>query len=221
MRVNPATPASTTLNLAKLPPAEHAIDGKEQQHRARQGVFKYCRRGAQIAPDVIVSTEAWEMLSIRLEEKLTPGSQPIAGMTSDANILRETDRELHFITAEINAKALELTKPATTGRKKLEALYEFVSQKITTVDLPLGSTAFVARPPNEILTSGYATPEDKFVLLAALAAALKFGVKAALTGSCDKKAPARPSVFTHLLVSANDGATSYWLDPAWRSHHSE
>jgi len=215
MRVNPETPPSTTFNSGEASASrtryrwERTTTSSSPKESSSTG-----GEASQIAPDIIVSTEAWEMLSIRLDEKLTPESQPLAGMTSDANILRETDRELHFITAEIKAKALELTEPAATGRKKLEALYEFVSQKITTVDLPLGSTAFVARQPNEILTSGYATPEDKFVLLAALAAPLKFGVKAALTGSCDKKAPARPSIFTHLLVSAHDGATGYWLDPA-------
>jgi hypothetical protein len=213
MRVNPETPASATLNSGEASASRirYRWDRPTTSSSPKQS-SSAGGEASQIAPDVIVSTEAWEMLSIQLDEKLTPGSQ--SGRTSDANILRKTDRELDFITAEIKAKALELTEPVTTGRKKLEALYEFVSQKITTVDLPLGSTAFVARQPNEILTSGYATPEDKFVLLAALAAPLKFGVKAALTGSCDKKAPARPSIFTHLLVSAHDGATGYWLDPA-------
>src|SRR5207249_10910630 len=45
----------------------------------------------------------------------------------------------------------------------------FRSKKIHMVDLPLGSTGFRPRKPADILTSAYATGEDKFVLLAALA----------------------------------------------------
>jgi hypothetical protein len=94
-------------------------------------------------------------------------------------------------------------------------LYNFVSQKIATVDLPLGSTGFVAKPAKEILASGYATQEDKFVLLAALAAAAKISTVAALTGYCGEKSIARPTVFKHLIVHFGPAnRRQSWLDPA-------
>ena len=99
-------------------------------------------------------------------------------------------------------------------RGKLEAIYDFVSEKISTTDLPLGATGFIARPANEILAGGYATPEDKFVLFAALTAAVKLNAGAALTGYCDARGVPRPSVFKHLLISVRDEDSSFWLDPS-------
>jgi hypothetical protein len=118
------------------------------------------------------------------------------------------------VAPEIAAKALELTKAAETNKGRLEAIYDFVSQKITTIDLPLGATGFAARPADEVLAAGYATPDDKFVLFAALVEAIKLRAGAALTGYCDRKGVPRPSVFNHLLISASDGKSSFWLDPS-------
>jgi hypothetical protein len=167
----------------------------------------------QSAPDVSVSTEAWEPLSIRLDEKLTPGAKPIESAGSSEESKQELSRKL-LVEPEVTAKALELTKEAQTNREKLQALYDFVSQKIRTIDLPLGATGFAVRPAKDVLTSGYAIPEDKFVLFSALASALKFNAVAALTGYCDEKGLPRPSVFKHLLISVNDGKTDFWLDPS-------
>jgi len=63
-------------------------------------------------------------------------------------------------------------------KEKLRAIYEFVSQKIATVDLSIDRRAFFARPASEILSSGYATPEDKFVVFSALAQAVKLRARA-------------------------------------------
>ncbi|HYR82493.1 MAG TPA: DUF3857 domain-containing protein, partial [Terriglobia bacterium] len=165
-------------------------------------------------PDVAISTEQWEMLSIRLDEKLTPGAKPLESITTYEEQMREQSRR-YRVAPEVTAKALELTKMAKTNREKLEALYEFASQKIRTIDLPLGSTGFVARRAEDVLASRSAIPEDKFVLFAALAVGLKeLNAEAALTGYCDKSALPRPSVFKHLLISAYDGKKSFWVDPS-------
>ncbi|HYL83159.1 MAG TPA: DUF3857 domain-containing protein, partial [Candidatus Angelobacter sp.] len=73
---------------------------------------------------------------------------------------------------EVEAKAAALTQGLASPEAKSAALYDFISQKIKTVDLPLGATGFRTRNPVEILSSGYGTPEDKFVLFAALASKL-------------------------------------------------
>lgn len=127
--------------------------------------------------------------------------------------MRESSRR-YRVTPEMTAKALELTKTAKTNREKIEALYEFVSQKVRTVDLPLGSTGFLARQAEDVLASRSAIPEDKYVLFAALAVGLKLNAEAALTGYCDKSGLPRPSVFKHLLISAHDGEKSIWIDPS-------
>jgi hypothetical protein len=117
---------------------------------------------------------------------------------------------------EIAAKASALTKSATTDQAKVEAVYDFVSQKIKTVDLPLGATGFRTREAAEILSSGYATPEDKFVLFSALvnnvvglAASAAF---ASTTQLKDTAEFARPAAFDHLLARINLPSYTRWLD---------
>jgi hypothetical protein len=164
-------------------------------------------------PDVALSTFGkWERLSMKLAEKLTPGAVPMEKIPS----YEEQSKELTWkpeVTPEVRAKAFELTKSAHTNAEKLEAIYDFVSQKIATIDLPPGASGFAARSSAETLSSGYATQEDKFVLFAALSSSFKLGATAALTGYCDAKGVPRPSVFDHLVVWASDGKTRFWLDP--------
>ena len=213
IRINPATPASSTHKFgggdaarttyrweraAANPPAGSQIPTKESQ---------------EAEPDVVLSTEGWEPLSIRLDEMLMPGAKPLEKITSHEESMQELSRGRN-ITPEITTKAFELTRAIQNDRGKLEAIYDFVSEKISTTDLPLGATGFIARPANEILAGGYATPEDKFVLFAALTAAVKLNAGAALTGYCDARGVPRPSVFKHLLISVRDEDSSFWLDPS-------
>lgn len=113
----------------------------------------------------------------------------------------------------VSEKALALTKTLAKPQEKLEALYSFVSEKVSTVDLPLGATGFHTRQPAEILASGYATPEDKFVLVASLASSLDLPLDAALAGSSPdlpKQLPS-PSLFTRILTM---WGTTVWCDPS-------
>ena len=115
------------------------------------------------------------------------------------------------------AKSNELTKSAEKPEEKIEAIYDFVSQKIATVELPLGSNGFRPRLPAEILSSGYATAEDKMVLFSALTRAAKMPAIVAFAGAPDdaEKMLPRPS---HVHVTrwcgpARDGP-GFWLDPS-------
>src|SRR6266436_414762 len=164
-------------------------------------------------PDVAFSSFNWASLSIKLAEKLLPGAVPLESLdTSEAQekeLLRKPE-----VSVGIQAKAWELIKRANTDEEKLRAIYEFVSQKIATVDLSIGSTGFSVRPASEILSSGYATPEDKFVVFSALAQAVKLRARAALSGYCNRNAVPLPFVFTHLLISAGNDKVTFWLDPS-------
>jgi hypothetical protein len=211
VRINPATPAQST---------EKSGDGEDTRV-----IYSWDRPGTDTTrdshdagnevhePDVLLSTEQWEVLSIRLSEKLTPDAKPLESISTYEEQQSEVARRSR-VSPEIIAKASELTKDANTSGGKLAALYDFVSQKIMTVDLPLGATGFAARPAKEVLASGYATPEDKFSLFSALTAAMKLSAGAALTGFCDSTAPAQPVLFKHLIISAYDGTKSLWLDPS-------
>jgi hypothetical protein len=111
----------------------------------------------------------------------------------------------------VSDKALALTATLLKPQDKLEALYRFVSEKVATIDLPLGATGFRTRPPADILTSGYATPEDKFVLLASLASSVDLQLEAGLAGSSEdlqKRLPT-PALFTRILTM---WGTRVWCD---------
>jgi len=166
-------------------------------------------------PDVSYSSfREWEFLSIRLDERLSFVEQTLKDMNAYEN--KRVPSTARAFTPEVTATALQLTRGSEGNRAKLAALYDFVSQKIKTVDLPLGSTAFVPRPAATILASGYATQEDKFVLFGALASAVGLSAEAVLTGHCDenKTGPASPLVFKRLLISAYDGKVENWIDPS-------
>ncbi len=213
MRINPATPPTST---------DKSGDGDDGRiiyrwERTRTNTSTASQGSARPSEDreldVVLSTENWEMLSVRLAEKLAPGARPLETMHSYEESMQELSRT-RYVPPQVAAKAFELTKGTATSRARIEAIYDFVSQKIATIDLALGATGFAVRPANDILASGYATSEDKFVLFAALAAALKVRTQAALTGYCNAKGLPGPSVFKHLLISVSDGKSSFWLDPS-------
>jgi hypothetical protein len=115
---------------------------------------------------------------------------------------------------EITDLSRRLTQDAATTLEKTERIYDFVSKKIRTIDLPLGTTGFHPRPSGEILSSGYATPEDKYVLFDALARVIDLGAAAVLIGPSKKIGAlvVRPSAFNHVVVWVP--ITDSWLDPS-------
>jgi hypothetical protein len=115
---------------------------------------------------------------------------------------------------EITEQAAKLTQDAKTPQEKAQRIFEFVSQKIATVDLPLGATGFKPRPIAEILSSRYANPEDKFILLEALGNAAGSGFEGFLIGPSKKIGPivGSPSAFTHLVIKS--GYADGWGDPS-------
>jgi len=120
------------------------------------------------------------------------------------------------VTPQLKAKAIELTHGSGKPEDDLRALYEFVSKNIRTVDLPLDSTGFRARGAELILSSGYASPEEKCVLLSALAAAVGLRAQPAFTlsGTYPRIAPSTPSIFSHPLVMSAFSGRIIWLDPS-------
>ena len=116
---------------------------------------------------------------------------------------------------EIEAKAAALTEGLGIPKAKSAALYDFVSQKIKTVDLPLGATGFRTRDPVEILSSGYGTPEDKFVLFAALASKVVTIPRCGFVSSRPNEetmAFPRPTDFDQLVALVEIPPSDTWLD---------
>jgi len=211
VHVNPDTPANSTEKSGEGDATRSLYRWQRSATTAQETTSTDSAKKSDVKePDVLVSTFGiWTMLSVRLSERLLPGPVPIEKVASNDELSRRPE-----MTPGIGSKALEIAKSARTNTEKLEQVYDFVSEKIATVELPLGATGFLPRPAEEILASGYATQEDKFLLFAALSTALQLHASAALTGYCDSKALPRPSVFTHLLISASEGKNRFWLDPA-------
>jgi Domain of Unknown Function with PDB structure (DUF3857) len=200
-------------------PAKSSVDDPGQTATHQSYFWEYKSSGKNLnpskneeLPDVVVTSfSSWEGLS-RL----------LAGMLQPSN----TETGKWEIAPEVKKKAAELVVGAPGCRDRLEAIYRFVSENITTVDLPLGSGEFQTRPGAEILSSGYATPEDKYKLFAAMAlsyALPPFAILAGATQGAENQLP-RPSIFTHLLIGAgcdrpksakhSSKPDEYWLDPS-------
>jgi hypothetical protein len=116
---------------------------------------------------------------------------------------------------EVEEKRNEIVAAKTNGISLEETIYDFVSEKIRTVELPLGSTGFRIRPPSETLSSGYGTPEDKTALLGAL-------LRRSETSYSLLPSPAtlpmlqlpRPSVFSQILLQIGAESHAVYLDPS-------
>ena len=151
---------------------------------------------AQAEPDVILTTfKSWLELSMSLGKLLMPPGHP---------------------PSEVARRAAELTISGKTVKEKVGNIYDFVSQKFSTIDIPLGSTGFHVRPADEILASTYATAEDKFNLFRSLCRSAGIWSMGNLSGapkSTETQYP-RPSPFTHLLSVSGDPKHIFWLDPA-------
>ena len=118
--------------------------------------------------------------------------------------------------AAVRTKADEFFSQAKEPKDRLRAIYDLVAKKIATVDLPLGAAGYRARKPGEILASGYATPEDKATLFAALARAVTIEPYLYFTFPDGDLSPAGlPARFDHLFVGAylESGKTTL-LDPS-------
>jgi hypothetical protein len=118
----------------------------------------------------------------------------------------------------VYAKAALLQKGTRPNEDPHRAFYNFVAQKISTIELPLGAAGFRTRTPAEIIRAGYGTAEDKCILLMALIGTTREPAKLALvrSGADAKPAePPRPGIFDQLLAVAFPGhSTAMWMDPA-------
>jgi uncharacterized protein DUF3857 len=171
-----------------------------------------------IAPtsDVALSTFGhWRTLSMKLADALTPGATTLDPQKPREERLQELSAAPK-VPESVLQKAKELTASVGSDSQKTEAIYDFVSKKVETVDLPLGATGFSVRTADAILSSGYAIQEDKFVLFDAFAKAVGLGAMPVLTGFSDIAASTvpMPSVFKHLVLIGGGPHYKYWMDPS-------
>jgi hypothetical protein len=192
VHINPKTPVTSTQGTGE----------NRQTYRWRRVLTEEnaaAKESSVSEPDVVLTSfGTWEQLAERLKGLLEPRGD---------------------LATDVADKASELAKvttsnPANASELRAEAFYTFVSQKIKTIDLPLGSTGFRTRNASEILKTGYATAEDKYVLFAALTNS--FGIaQAGLISSANADSRAslpRPSVFDQLLMIIRWPSINFWFD---------
>ncbi len=214
IRINPMTPTTSEESPAS------GTDARKLYRWVRTFSASSAEKSAaeswadsQTTPDISLSTLSWEFLSVRLDELLLPGSQPMSEMKTFEESMKETGRQPE-VAGEVREKAIALTSESKTDLERLRAIYGFVSRQIRSVDLPLGATGYAVHPAVEVLKAGYANAEDKFVLFAALATVLRLPKGIVLTGFCDNKALANPTKFRHLFISVHANEKAYLLDPS-------
>jgi len=158
-------------------------------------------------PDVMVST-------------FDSGISLVERLAAALSVKPEDQREL-----QLHLQAIA-PRPGTSSVTVQDA-YQFVSQKLATVDLPVGANGFRLRGAKDVLDSGYATPEEKCTLLAAFARSLGQASRSAdanrkptnvqivfLASQWVPEEPIRPSMLEQPLVVISDRKKQFVLDPS-------
>lgn len=221
-------PVARKIDLRVSPGSDPGAKEKSGQGEAEREIYRWIRKyeapkdveksedTAQTDPsqaDIRLSTATWAELSARLAEQMMPGAKMLDTKSTDEGTQKELLRRPE-VTSAVQEKTRELTREAKSDAEKLNAIYDFVATKVTTVDTPLGARGFRSRSADSVLNSGYGDGEEKYVLLAAMATAIGLRADAVLTGFCDETAIATPSEFKHLVVRGATREREFWLDPA-------
>ena len=114
----------------------------------------------------------------------------------------------------IRAKAVELTRGATTDTEKAQRLYSYVAQQFRYVSLSFGVGRYQPHAAPEVLRASYGDCKDKHTLLSALLRAVDIPSYPVLIGAgrpLDPDVPS-PAQFNHVITLARLHNDFVWLD---------
>jgi tetratricopeptide (TPR) repeat protein len=117
-------------------------------------------------------------------------------------------------SADVRAKAVELTKDKTDTLAKIQAIYTFVSQKYRYIGIDFGIGRYQPHAADDILSNNFGDCKDKHTLLAALLQAVGIPAYPALISfrrNTDPDAPT-PAQFDHVITYVPLGKDALWLD---------
>ena len=117
-------------------------------------------------------------------------------------------------SAEVRAKALELTKGAADDDAKVRAIYSYVSTQIRYIGVAFGVGRYQPHSAAEVLVNQYGDCKDKHTLMASLLDAVGIKAYPALINSThilDPDVPS-PAQFDHVITAVPRGTASIWLD---------
>jgi len=124
----------------------------------------------------------------------------------------EKDRRVP--SADVKAKAAELTRGYTTDLDKTEALYDYVAKNFRYVSLSLGVGRYQPHASNDVLHNQYGDCKDKHTLLASMLEAEGLHAYSVLINSSRKLDPdvPSPSQFDHVITLLPLGKEEVWMD---------
>lgn len=117
-------------------------------------------------------------------------------------------------TAEITAKALEITKAANSDDAKIRALYDFVATRFRYIGIAFGIGRYQPHFAADVLDNSYGDCKDKHTLLASLLQAIGIEASPAIISSSnavDEQVPS-PGQFDHVITVVHRGKDLIWLD---------
>jgi tetratricopeptide (TPR) repeat protein len=117
-------------------------------------------------------------------------------------------------SADIRAKVDGLTRGTSDSLGKMQALYDFVSTRIRTIDIPLGQAGWQPHSAAEVFANTYGDSADKNVLLAAMLQAAGFRCDTALmpfSRAIDKTVPS-PAQLEHAITAIPGPGETIWMD---------
>jgi tetratricopeptide (TPR) repeat protein len=124
------------------------------------------------------------------------------------------ERERRQPTAEIRAKATDLTKGKKADLDKIQALYDYVGPNFRYISLSFGVGRFQPHAAADVLHNEYGDCKDKHTLLASLLEASGYHASSVLINSgrkIDQDIPS-PSQFDHVFTQVALGKEEIWMD---------
>ncbi|MBZ5511934.1 MAG: DUF3857 domain-containing protein [Acidobacteriia bacterium] len=117
-------------------------------------------------------------------------------------------------TAEVRAKAAELTRTAVTEMDKVRAIYQYVSTEFRYIGINFGAGRYQPHAAGDVLSNQYGDCKDKHTLLASLLRAVGITAQPVLVNSSrkiDEDVPS-PVQFDHVVSRVIVGKEVVWLD---------
>jgi tetratricopeptide (TPR) repeat protein/transglutaminase-like putative cysteine protease len=166
---------------------------EERKKEQEEQTYK-AARGKLPAPDVQISTfQSWKEIGSWYNKLQVERVQP---------------------TAEIQAKAAELTKTASDDDAKIRAIYNYVSTQFHYIGVAFGIGRYQPHSASEVLANQYGDCKDKHTLLASLLAAVgvkSYPVLINTFHDLDVELPS-PAQFDHVITAIPQSAGYIWLD---------
>ncbi len=164
-----------------------------------------CGERQAMSQDNLAQKDAGDWLDL----STVPGWKQVASWYLDLSAPRCHPDE------QLTAKALELTRGATTEDEKIRRLVAFVARDIEYQTTPFRTSAFIPTQGKQVLEDGYGDCKDKSALLCAMLEAVGLEGQMVLLNTRDQGLrPVLPSPrFNHAITLVKTARGPRWIDP--------